>query len=236
MTTIVSFVNQKGGCAKSTTTVHFAVWLSTKQKKKVLLIDADAQRSSSTWIESMKTNIKTEVIQSAEVLFKEIPEIANSGKYDFVVIDGPAGLSEATRSIVLHTDVAIIPCQPSGVDIVSAGDALQVIKTFQAVRNGDPRAGIFLSRAIKGTRLKNEATALLSKAPGITMLKTVIHQRQVVADTFGQSQTVWGMKGATAVDAAAEYQKLFNEILALAKTANVATVPVAPVVSTTIAH
>ncbi|MBW4638115.1 MAG: hypothetical protein KME05_07740 [Gloeocapsa sp. UFS-A4-WI-NPMV-4B04] len=38
-------------------------------------------------------------------------------------------------------------------------------------------------------KLKTEAARLLSKS-GLPTLKSVIHQRQVVADTFGQGETV----------------------------------------------
>ncbi|MCC5668176.1 hypothetical protein LC653_31025 [Nostoc sp. CHAB 5784] len=37
-----------------------------------------------------------------------------------------------------------------------------------------------------------EAIALLSKSKEATVLKTVIHQKQAIADTFGQAATIWG--------------------------------------------
>ena len=44
---------------------------------------------------------------------------------------------------------------------------------------------MFLSRAVKGTKLKDEAIALLSKNPGATLLDTVMLQKQAIADTSG---------------------------------------------------
>jgi chromosome partitioning protein len=74
---------------------------------------------------------------------------------------------------------------------------------------------VFLSRAVKGTKLKDEALALLSKTPEVTVLKTVIHQKQAIADTSGQSATVWDLSSRPASSSAQEYERLFKEILAL---------------------
>jgi len=83
------------------------------------------------------------------------------------------------------------------------------------VRGGLPKAAAFLSRAVKGTRLKDEALSLLGKIERATLLQSVVHQRQVVADTSGQSATVWEMSGQPARDAAKEFETLFTEILSL---------------------
>ncbi|GAB4381300.1 MAG: ParA family partition ATPase [Elainellaceae cyanobacterium] len=206
---IIAFVNQKGGCAKSTTAVHFAYWLTHRQNK-VLLIDADAQRSSSIWLESLEDKIAGEVAQTPEALLELLPVL--SKEYDYVVVDGPAGLSEAIKTILFQADLAIIPCQPTGVDLRSASDAIRLIRQAQAEREGLPKAAVFLSRAVKGTRLKDEAMLLLNNI-GVPVLDTVIHQRQAIADTFGQAATVWELLGKAATEAAEEFDQLFQEII-----------------------
>ncbi|MDK2411757.1 MULTISPECIES: hypothetical protein [Aphanizomenonaceae] len=60
--------------------------------------------------------------------------------------------------------------------------------------------GVFISLAIKGTKLKDEAIALLSKIQEVSVLKTVIHQKQAIADTFGQGTTIWGLSGRPAAE------------------------------------
>jgi len=83
-------------------------------------------------------------------------------------VEAPAGLSEATRAILMGADLAVVPVQPSGIGVQSATDAVRLIKQPQSVRQGPPQALMFLSRAVKGTKLKIEAMELLRKlAPTI---------------------------------------------------------------------
>jgi chromosome partitioning protein len=209
---VISLVNQKGGVSKSTTSVHLVYWLIDKKKKKTLLIDADSQRSSSLWVEGMEgVKIPVEVIGSPDDLLERIPELA--ADYEYVIVDGPASLSEATRAILFRSDLAFIPVQPTGVDLRSASDAMRLVKQAQSVRVGLPKAVMFLSRAVKGTKLKDEAIALLGKNPGAILLDTVIHQKQAIADTSGQSATVWDIPGRPASESASEYEELFKEML-----------------------
>lgn len=211
---VISIINQKGGVAKSTTAVHLVYWLSVKQKKNILLIDADSQQSSSVWLENLEdTEIPYRVLQSPDDLLEQISELAPD--YDYLVIDGPAGLSESTRAILFRSDLACIPVQPTGVDLRSASDALRVVKQAQSVRGGLPEAVMFLSRAVKGTRLKEEAISLLEQNTAGTLLKSIVHQKQVIADSSGQSDTVWGLSGRSANDAGREFEKLFKEMLEL---------------------
>jgi chromosome partitioning protein len=213
MSKVISFVNQKGGVSKSTTSIHFTYWL-LKQSKRVLLVDADAQQSSSQWVKGIEAvEVVCEVLSTPDELLEKIPILAE--QCDYLVVDGPASLSEATRAILFRTDLAIIPVQPSGVDLRSSADTMRLVAQAQSVRGGQPKAALFLSRAVKGTRLKEEAIALLEKNPGAVLLETTIHQKQAIADSSGQSATVWDMAGKPAADSAEEYDLLFKEILNL---------------------
>lgn len=208
---VIALINQKGGCGKSTSSVHLAYWLQFKQNYRVLLVDADAQRSSSQWVEGMENPIPCQVIQSPDDLLEQIPELVKN--YDYLIVDGPASLAEETRAILFRTDLAVIPVQPTGVDLRSASDAMRLLKQAQSVRGGFPKGLVFLSRAVKNTKLKEEAIALLSQIPDAKFLKPIIHQKQAVADTSGQSLTVWDLPGQAASEAATEYERLFKAIL-----------------------
>ncbi|MBD1893016.1 AAA family ATPase [Coleofasciculus sp. FACHB-SPT9] len=211
--TVISFVNEKGGSTKSTSALHFAYWLATKKKKKIQVVDGDPQRSLSRWFASMESPIPVTALISPDELLEQIPVLANS--VDFLVVDGAGSLAESTRAILFRTDLAVIPCQPSKLDLDAAADTVRLIKQAQSVRGGLPKAAVFLSRAQKNTRLKTEAISLLEKIPDLISLKTIIHQRQSTADAFGQSATVWDLPGSGAIAATGEFEQLFKEILRL---------------------
>ena len=49
------------------------------------------------------------------------------------------------------------------------------------------------------------------------MFKSVIHQKQVSADSSGQAATVWDLSGQPAKDSGKEYGRLFKEIMGALK-------------------
>jgi chromosome partitioning protein len=184
---------------------------SVAPKLPVIIVDSDAQRSSSTWIARLQQDIPCQVLQTSDELLEELPKL--SQQYDWVIVDGPAALSEVTRAIVLVADLALVPCQPTGVDLESASDTVRLLNQAQRVRQGDPKAALFVNRAVKGTRLKDEALEVLQVMPGVTVLNVVVHQRQILADAFGQNATVFDLTGSTAGIARRELESLFKDAL-----------------------
>lgn len=207
---IIAVINQKGGAGKSTISVHLARWLQ-KQDKSVLLVDADAQCSSSKWLKRLEQVIPCQIIQVPDVLLDELPKLNES--YTWVIADGPAALSETTRALVLTADLAIIPCQPAGIDLESASDTVHLIQQAQRIRRGEPKAVMFVNRAVKGTKLKDEAVEVLQLMPNVTVLENVLHQRQIIADCYGQNSTIFDLPGSTAGIARREIEQLFKKSL-----------------------
>ncbi len=206
----VAVINQKGGAGKSTIAVHLARWLC-KKRESVLVVDADAQCSSSKWLDRLEQEIPCQVLQSPDALLDGLPTL--SEKHEWVIVDGPAALSETTRAVILAADLALVPCQPTGVDLESASDTVRLIHQAQRIRQGQPQAVLFVNRAVKGTKLKDEAIEVLKLMPGVNVLETVIHQRQIIADCYGQNATVFDLTGSTAGIARREIEELFKKAL-----------------------
>ncbi len=206
----IAVVNQKGGAGKSTIAVHLARWLQ-RQKKAILVVDADGQKTSSIWLESLEYEIPFQVLQDPDELLDQLPKLAK--EHEWLLVDGPATLSETTRALLLWADLALIPCQPAGVDLASASDTVRLVRQAKAIRGELPKAALFLNKAIKGTKLKDEAFSVLQQVKDVELLETIVHQRQVITDSFGQGATVFEMSGTPAKTARRELESLFKQAM-----------------------
>jgi chromosome partitioning protein len=212
---IIAFVNQKGGVGKSTGAVHAADRYARKGKS-VILVDADAQQSSSQWVAELKESdpklkLSSLSIIDPEDLFDKLPKLTE--ECDLVVVDGPAKSNEITKAILARCHLALIPCRESIVELRSSGDILRLIRQVRELRGELPKAAIYMTQVKSGTVLLKEAQEALGDEPDIPLLKTIIYDRQVFKDAPGQATTVFGMTGKPAKDAAKLYESLFTEAL-----------------------
>jgi len=150
----ITFMNTQRGVGKSTTAVHLSRWLE-KRRKRVILVDADAQESSSHWLDNRESNIDYFAFTDPNKILNNIPKLAE--KTDFLIVDAPAGMTETTRAILLRADLAVCPCQPTTVDTDSTEQTLQLIKQAQSLRDGKPYALLVLSKAQRNTKAKKDA-------------------------------------------------------------------------------
>ncbi len=204
---ILAFTNSKGGVGKSTLAVHLAVWLS-EQGNRVALVDADVQGSSSVWLKEASPETPLFRLATPDDVLDQVPRIAAA--HDHVVIDGPAGLSELTRTLLFLTDVTFLPCGPSVLDLRAANEAIRVVRQVQTIRKGPPRAVLVPNKIQVQYRLSQEllATAKSLEIPASCGLRL----RQAYADAVGQGTVVWRM-GPRAAEAAAEMETLFRELV-----------------------
>jgi chromosome partitioning protein len=205
---IVALTNSKGGVGKSTLAVHLAAWWF-ELGLPVALVDADAQGSSSTWMQEALPAVKVYRLQTPDDVLERVPVIAK--QFENVVIDGPAGLSEVTRAVLLVAGLALLPCGPSVLDLRAANEAIRVVKQAQSIRNGAPQAVLVPNKLQTRYRLSHE---LLETAKRLSVPTTSgLHLRQAYADAAGQGSLVWRL-GMNAQPAAEEIQIMFEELFA----------------------
>lgn len=211
---IIAFTNSKGGVGKSTLAVHLVAWW-TERGVSTALVDADAQGSSSTWLQEAMDRPHVFRLQTPDDVLEKVPELAE--RFDRLVIDGPAGLSEVTRAVLLVADIAILPCGPSVLDLRAANEAIRVVKQAQSIRHGPPRALLVPNKLQTRYRLSQE---LIQTAKRLAIPAAAgLHLRQAYADAAGQGTVVWKLAQGGEV-AATEIRSLFHGLWSNENTAN----------------
>ena len=209
---MIAVLNQKGGVGKSTTAVHLARWLQL-QGQAVQVADLDPQHTSAAWLAAADGFVIpcSRIPPDSDSVLEQLPPLLNASQV--VVVDGPAGLSDATRAVMLLADVVLTPVQPAGADLRSAVEVLRLVVQARRIRRGPPEAAVFLNRCTKGTRLLSEARQVLAGLEGFRALAQAITQRQVLSDCFAQGITVFEIGTGPPLEAAGEYGRLFTELL-----------------------
>ncbi len=116
---IISVTGYKGGSGKTTTAIHLAGVLATKNK--TLLVDGDLNQSSLEW--SGRGFFNFDVISKAKLK----TEIEN---YTHVVIDTEARPSEGDLDTLVNvSDMMILPATPDALSIMATQKTLLAIDT-----------------------------------------------------------------------------------------------------------
>ncbi|HOW64837.1 MAG TPA: AAA family ATPase [Candidatus Paceibacterota bacterium] len=201
---IVALAHAKGGVGKSTLAVHLAVWWK-EQGGDVALVDADVQGAASVWLRKASPQTALFRLETADALLEEVPLLKR--KFDHLAIDGPAGLCEVTRAMLLVADLALLPCGPSLLDVRAANAAIRLVKQAQQVRGGLPRAVLVPNKLQVQYRLSRE---LLETVKSMEIPATPgLRLRQTYADAAGQGAVVWSL-GRRGRAAANEIRGLFD--------------------------
>lgn len=203
---IIGVVNSKGGVGKSTIAVHLAVWAAERGMKTVL-VDSDVQGSSSGWIAVAAPEVRLERLQTPDDVIEGLNRLAKAA--GLVIVDGPAGLSEVTRAIMLCADRVLMPCGPSALDVRAADEALRALRQAQSIRNGPPLATFIPNKIQSRFRLSRQLLAA-ARDVGITV-SPPLSLRQAFPDAAGRGSVVWRM-GLRAAPAANEIKTLLRSL------------------------
>ena len=111
---IIAIVGNKGGAGKTTLSVNLAAGISNQSS--IAVIDADPQGSSLQWRAIAGDNVHFPVYAPTFSLKQQAESY--SSKNDFVLIDCPPSVkSPQSVSVLEFADIAMIPVQPSPMDL-----------------------------------------------------------------------------------------------------------------------
>lgn len=132
--------NPKGGCGKTTIAVNLAIMRKILGNKKVLLIDADTQKSAADFIhtrikEQKKHDLNCPLILDTSII-DQIKNFQND--YDDIVVDTGGHDSDVFRTLLLDADKLLMPILPSEID-------LRVFEDFYFTLNRIKRSNLNLS-------------------------------------------------------------------------------------------
>jgi chromosome partitioning protein len=209
----IAVVTQKGGAGKTTLATNLAVALA-EDGGKVLLIDADRQRTALDWFavrsEGGDYNGKVTVVGiDNDTIHKQIGNLAEG--YDHVIVDGPPRAEKVDRSAMMAADFVLVPVQPSSADVWAAETTIKVIEEARTFRP-DLKAALVVNRKIPNTVLGNAILDLLREFP-VKTLKTTVGQRVVFAESLGRGGSV--LEDAANGPAADEMRALVRELQGL---------------------
>ncbi len=117
----ISVASYKGGCGKTTTSIHLAAYLA-KHAGPTLLVDADPNRQSTFWASFGKLPFPVAT---------ELEAVRIASGFEHLIFDTKARVErQEVDSINRASDLIIIPCPP---DALAAHAALQLTDTLAAM-------------------------------------------------------------------------------------------------------
>lgn len=197
--------NQKGGVGKTTIATNLAVALS--KKGSTIIVDADAQQSSSRW--NSRRDEKLELVFLKENLKSELLKL--NEYYDYVIVDIAGSDNPEFRSTLLVADKIVIPTQPSQTDIEVLPFVLKLINTAKQA-NTKLEAFVVLNKAPSNSKSTEVEAAheLLNTIKSIKTLKTIIRDRKQFRDAMIDGLSVLEMNSSKAKD---EFNDFLVEII-----------------------
>ena len=204
MRNVTAVLNLKGGCGKSSLSIHVSETLAL-HGLKTIVVDSDPQGTSSLWGRMGK--LRTEVISiEPEEMAAELSRL--SSEYDYVVVDCmPSLTARGTLAAIEAAGMVLIPCQTSTPDLWATTAVLDVVSQ----RRPD-LVCLVVPNAVAATTVSREVLELMASTWHVS--QSHIGARTCYREAAALGTTVHSMRGRAAAMAAKEISNLTIEVLA----------------------
>lgn len=206
---IISILNEKGGCGKTTISINIARYLKI-QGYSTLLIDSDPQQSASSWHAHAKGELLDVVSIAVPTIDKDARKLNNN--YDFIVIDGAPQASPLTVKSLICADLLLIPVPPSPLDIWGTERVADLVEEQLIKTEGKFKSAFVVSKHRPNTRLSNDIDDVLRKY-NLPILKSRSNLREVYPTSLSEGGTVFELKTPDARQAQKDIEDIATEAL-----------------------
>jgi len=204
---VIAFISIKGGVGKSTLAAH-AYGYAKREGLNVWLVDMDTQGTSSAWVDGEKQDAQCHHITDPVEASKAIE--ARRADNDLVIVDGGAGLADATKIGLMYADIAVIPTRASRIDYNATMEVLRLANDARVERGGKKAAKILVVPSMIGAGHLTTNQLLDSLEELGVPIGQPIHQRSAYAKAAGDMNFVWDHKDNNAT---AEVEMLMQSLL-----------------------
>jgi len=204
---IIAIVGNKGGAGKTTLTVNLAAGIS--RKHSIVVIDADPQGSSLQWRAIAGDNVSFPVYAPTFSLREQARQYAKKNEY--ILIDCPPSVhASQTLAALEFVDLALIPVQPSPVDLWAT---VHIEKAINEAREVNPglKAMLVINQLEARTTLSKLVRDVLSEI-ALPIADTAVRRRAVYRNSALEGKSVFDI-GKRGADAAAELDSLIREVI-----------------------
>ena len=186
---IIGVCGRKGGSGKTTTAINVACELAARGST-VVMVDCDLQGSAAAWAEAGKLPVP---VHHMPVQGKD--EVAGWSKTvrelrpDHIVLDSPPHLSPALGAVIGASDIAVIPCGPSGLDLIATDETVALVREIRQDRRGKrPLALLVPNRVDRRTSSGRRLSEMLAKIG--EPVAPEVHYRTAFVDAFNAGEWV----------------------------------------------
>jgi len=207
---IIALVSNKGGVGKTTLSMNVASGLNRRESTGIL--DADPQQSSTHWarVGNLSGFKSPNLVTLTDAPFNE--QVKNlADKHHHVIIDCPPSIaSSETHSALRIADIAIVPVQPSPVDLWATVHIASIVKDA-GKENPNLKAFLVLNQLEPRTTLSRVMQGAMGQL-GLPALHTALKRRAVYRNCLLDGRTVYdsGARGSEAIE---EIEAIIEEIL-----------------------